>query len=85
MQAAGRALGSVYGKEVVFARTGGTIPVGSTFQRVLGADVVFVGLGLESDRAHSPNEKFDLVNYYRGVEVSAALLEAFAGSRSGPS
>ena len=39
---------------------------------------MFVGLGLESDRAHSPNEKFDLVNYYKGVEVSAALLEGFA-------
>ena len=78
MQAAGRALEKVYGKETVFARTGGTIPVASTFQKTLGADVVFVGLGLESDRAHSPNEKFDLVNYYRGIEVSAALLEGFA-------
>jgi acetylornithine deacetylase/succinyl-diaminopimelate desuccinylase-like protein len=78
VQAAGRALSDVYGKETVFARTGGTIPVASTFQKRLGADVVFVGMGLESDRAHSPNEKFDLVNYYRGVEVSAALLEAFA-------
>jgi acetylornithine deacetylase/succinyl-diaminopimelate desuccinylase-like protein len=78
VQAAGRALAEVYGKETVFARTGGTIPVASTFQKKLGADVVFVGLGLESDRAHSPNEKFDLVNYYRGIEVSAALLEAFA-------
>lgn len=78
VQAAGRALAEVYGKETVFARTGGTIPVGSTFQKVLGADVVFVGLGLESDRAHSPNEKFDLVNYYKGIEVSAALLGGFA-------
>ena len=77
VQAAGRALEKVYGKETVFARTGGTIPVASTFQKTLGADVVFVGLGLESDRAHSPNEKFDLVNYYRGIEVSAALLEGF--------
>ncbi len=78
VQAAGRALAGVYGKETVFARTGGTIPVGSTFQNVLRADVVFVGLGLESDRAHSPNEKFDLVNYYKGIEVSAALLTGFA-------
>ncbi|CAA9567583.1 MAG: Acetylornithine deacetylase/Succinyl-diaminopimelate desuccinylase and related deacylases [uncultured Truepera sp.] len=78
VQAAGRALAEVYGKETVFARTGGTIPVASSFQKQLGADVVFVGLGLESDRAHSPNEKFDLMNYYRGIEVSAALLEAFA-------
>lgn len=78
VQAAGQALAEVYGKETVFARTGGTIPVASTFQKKLEADVVFVGLGLESDRAHSPNEKFDLVNYYRGIEVSAALLEGFA-------
>lgn len=40
--------------------------------------MVFVGLGLESKRAHSPNEKFDQVNYYWGIEVSTALLEAFA-------
>ncbi len=81
VQVAGAALSEVYGKETVFARTGGTIPVGSTFQKGLGADVVFVGLGLESDRAHSPNEKFDLVNYYRGIEVSAALLRSFAELR----
>lgn len=78
VQAAGRALEAVYGRPVVFARTGGTIPVGSTFQKVLGADVVFVGMGLESDRAHSPNEKFDLVNLYRGIETSAALFRALA-------
>jgi len=78
VQAAGRALEAVYGKPPVFARTGGTIPVVSSFQKVLGAEVVLVGFGLESDRAHSPNEKFDLVNYYRGIETSAALLKAFA-------
>jgi acetylornithine deacetylase/succinyl-diaminopimelate desuccinylase-like protein len=78
VQAAGRALEAVYGRPVVFARTGGTIPVASTFQKVLGADVVFVGMGLEGDRAHSPNEKFDLVNYYRGIETSAALFRTLA-------
>jgi acetylornithine deacetylase/succinyl-diaminopimelate desuccinylase-like protein len=76
VQAAARALETVYGKPPVFARTGGTIPVVSTFQKLLGADVVLVGLGLESDRAHSPNEKFDLVNYYQGIRTSAALLTA---------
>ena len=76
VEAAARALREVYGKEPIFARTGGTIPVVSTFQKELGADVVLIGLGLESDRAHSPNESFDLVNYYRGIETSAALLGA---------
>ena len=76
VKAAARALREVYDQEPIFARTGGTIPVVSTFQKALGADVVLVGLGLESDRAHSPNESFDLVNYYRGIETSAALLKS---------
>lgn len=79
VQAAAQALAAVFGHTTVFARTGGTIPVVSTFQELLGAQVVMVGLGLESDKAHSPNERFDLVNYTRGIEVSAALLTAFAG------
>ena len=54
VEAAARALREVYGREPIFARTGGTIPVVSTFQKELGADVVLIGLGLESDRAHSP-------------------------------
>lgn len=78
VQTTAAALKRVYNKDVVFARTGGTIPVVSTFQERLGAEVVLVGFGLENDRVHSPNEKFDLVNYYRGIEVSAALLDAFA-------
>ncbi len=78
VQAAARALAAVLGRPAVFARTGGTIPVVNSFQELLGAQVVMVGLGLESDKAHSPNEKFDLVNYYHGIEVSAALLTAFA-------
>jgi acetylornithine deacetylase/succinyl-diaminopimelate desuccinylase-like protein len=44
--------------------------------------VVLVGFGLNSDAAHSPNEKFDLVNYYKGIETSAALLKAFAGLKA---
>ena len=78
LQAASRALQKVYGKDPIYARTGGTIPVVSTFQQLLGAEVVLVGFGLENDRMHSPNEKFDLVNYYKGIETSAALLKAFS-------
>jgi acetylornithine deacetylase/succinyl-diaminopimelate desuccinylase-like protein len=80
VKAAAQALAAVFGRPTVFARTGGTIPVVSTIQELLGAQVVMVGLGLESDKAHSPNEKFDLVNYYRGIEASTALLAAFTGT-----
>lgn len=81
VQAARRALRKVFGKEPVFARTGGTIPVISLFQERLGAEVVLVGLGLGTDRVHSPNERFDLVNYYRGVHTSAALLRSLGEVR----
>ncbi|HEX7022992.1 MAG TPA: M20/M25/M40 family metallo-hydrolase, partial [Trueperaceae bacterium] len=78
---AAEALEQVYGKPPVSARTGGTIPVVSTFQQQLGSDVVLVGLGLENDRAHSPNEKFEVVNYYKGIATSAALIESLASVR----
>lgn len=80
VQTAARALQQVYGKEAIFARTGGSIPIVSNLQELLGAEVVLVGFGLETDRVHSPNEKFDLENYYKGIEVSAALLKAFVNS-----
>lgn len=78
VQTAAKALQQVYGKEAIFARTGGSIPIVSSLQDLLKAEVVLVGFGLETDRVHSPNEKFDLENYYKGIEVSAALLNAFA-------
>lgn len=74
---AAEALEQVYGRPVVFARTGGSIPVVSSFQKLLGASVVLVGFGLETDRIHSPNESFDLENYYAGIAAGAALLHAF--------
>jgi acetylornithine deacetylase/succinyl-diaminopimelate desuccinylase-like protein len=77
VQTAAKALQQVYGKGAIFARTGGSIPIVTSLQTMLNAEVVLVGLGLETDRAHSPNEKFDLENYHKGIEVSAALLEAF--------
>jgi acetylornithine deacetylase/succinyl-diaminopimelate desuccinylase-like protein len=80
VQTAAKALQQVYGKEASFARTGGSIPIVTSLQTLLGTEVVLVGLGLETDGAHSPNEKFDLINYYKGIETSAALLNAFAGS-----
>ena len=82
VQTAAKALQQVYGKEAIFARTGGSIPIVSNLQDLLKAEVVLVGFGLETDRVHSPNEKFDLENYYKGIETSSALLNAFASRSS---
>lgn len=76
VQAAAEAVRAVDGRDPVFVRTGGTIPVVADFQRILGADVVLLDMGLEDDRIHSPNEKFDVDLYHRGIHVSAELLRA---------
>ena len=82
VQLAAEALEQAYGQPAVFARTGGSIPIVTTFQQILNADVVLVGFGLEDDRVHSPNEKFNLENYFTGIRSSALMLKAFAGFNS---
>jgi acetylornithine deacetylase/succinyl-diaminopimelate desuccinylase-like protein len=72
--AAAAALAEVYGREPVFIRTGGTIPVVNTFQQQLHSPVVLFDLGLETDNLHAPNEHFSLSDYYRGIHASALLL-----------
>lgn len=78
VQRCATALEEVWGKPVVFARTGGTIPVVVDLQRILGATPVMLDMGLEDDRLHAPNEKFDLRNYLQGIRASAAVLSAIA-------
>lgn len=68
------ALEKAFAKEVVFARTGGSIPIVNDFQEQLESDVVLVGFGLENDGAHSPNEKFAIENFYSGIKASVAVL-----------
>ena len=71
VQAACRALAKSWGVEPVFIRSGGSIPVVATFSNLLQVPNVLVGLGLSDDRLHSPNEKFDLKNFYQGIKTSA--------------
>lgn len=75
-RAAAEAVRAVDGREPVFVRTGGSIPAVAQFQRILGAETVLVDLGLESDRIHSPNERFELDLFDRGVALSAETLRA---------
>jgi amidohydrolase len=72
------ALERVWGRPVVYARSGGSIPVVVDLERLLGAAPVLLDMGLEDDRLHAPNEKFDVVNYLQGIRASAATLVALA-------
>ncbi len=71
VDAAKKALSKSWGSEPVFIRGGGSIPVVATFCEVLEVPTVLMGLGLNDDRLHSPNEKFDLENFYKGIHTSA--------------
>lgn len=71
LQAAADAFEEVYEKEPFFTREGGSIPIVADFQKVLGAQSILMGFGLNSDAIHSPNEKFALKDFYRGIHTSA--------------
>ena len=75
VQAAGRAIEKGFGKTPVFNREGGSIPVVSTFQEVLGLPSVLFGVGLPDENAHAPNEKLDLQNFHGGVIAAAFLYD----------
>lgn len=75
VQAAMRALKKSWEIDPVFIRGGGSIPVVATFSDVLKVPSVLIGLGVNDDRLHSPNEKFDLINFYTGIRTSAYLWD----------
>ncbi|MQA30521.1 MAG: dipeptidase [Luteitalea sp.] len=78
VQAAGRAIEKGFGRAPIFTREGGSIPVVSTFQEVLGLPSVLFGVGLPDENAHAPNEKLDLANFHNGVIASAYLYDEIA-------
>jgi acetylornithine deacetylase/succinyl-diaminopimelate desuccinylase-like protein len=82
--AAGRAIEKGFGQRPVLTREGGSIPVVSTFQEVLGLPSVLFGVGLPDENAHAPNEKLDVANFHGGIIASAYLYDEIArtaGSR----
>jgi len=68
-QAASKAITTTFGKEPIPVRGGGSIPICALFEKELGIKIVFMGFGLDSDNLHSPNEKFDVFNFYKGIET----------------
>jgi acetylornithine deacetylase/succinyl-diaminopimelate desuccinylase-like protein len=75
IQAATRALREVWGRETVFIRSGGSIPIVGDFDRCLGIPSVMMGFGLPDDNIHAPNEKFCLKNFELGIESLIRFLE----------
>jgi acetylornithine deacetylase/succinyl-diaminopimelate desuccinylase-like protein len=79
-QAAAKAIKETFGKEPIPVRGGGSIPICSILEKELGIKIVFMGFGLDSDNLHSPNEKFNLENYYKGIETIPYFHKFFAES-----
>lgn len=75
MRAAAAALQEVYGREPVFLREGGSIPIAALFYTVLNVPVVMMGFGLPDDNLHAPNEKYSLSQFYKGIRTVASFLQ----------
>lgn len=77
-RAAEKAIEESFGKKPIPTRGGGSIPIVALFEDVLGIKSVLLGFGLDSDALHSPNEKYDIYNYYKGIETLPLFHKYFA-------
>lgn len=67
-----------FGKKPIPVRSGGSIPIISAFEEVLGIKSILMGFGLESDAIHSPNENYPLANFFKGIETIPLFYKHFA-------
>jgi acetylornithine deacetylase/succinyl-diaminopimelate desuccinylase-like protein len=74
---AAKAFSEMLGRPTAFIRSGGSIPIVGDFARHLSIPTVLMGFGLPDDGLHSPNEKFKLANYYKGIMTVAHFLELY--------
>ena len=75
IRAAVEALNKTWGKQAVFIRGGGSIPIVGDFERELKIPIVLMGFGLPDDNLHAPNEKFHIPNFHRGIASIITLFE----------
>jgi acetylornithine deacetylase/succinyl-diaminopimelate desuccinylase-like protein len=78
MAAAAEALKETYGKDAVYIREGGSIPIAALFHEVLDAPVVLMGFGLPDDNLHAPNEKYSIDQFFKGIRTVAKFLQKLA-------
>ncbi|MGF1564975.1 MAG: dipeptidase [Flavobacteriales bacterium] len=77
-RAASRAMEETYGKRPVPVRSGGSIPIVASFEKILGLKTVLFGFGLDTDAIHSPNEHYGVFNYFKGIETIPLFYKYFA-------
>ena len=77
-KAASKAVETTFGKMPIPVRGGGSIPICSILEKELGIKIIFMGFGLDNDNLHSPNEKYNIENYYKGIETIPYFHKYFA-------
>jgi len=77
-RAASKAMETTLGKKPIPVRSGGSIPIIATFEKVLETKSILLGFGLESDAIHSPNENYPLDQFYNGIEAIVHFYEEYA-------
>lgn len=77
-KAASEAIKTAFGKDPIPTRGGGSIPIIALFEKILGLKTVLMGFGLDNDNIHSPNEKYDVANYFKGIETLPHFHKNFA-------
>ncbi|MGC1782844.1 MAG: dipeptidase [Acidobacteriaceae bacterium] len=82
VDAATAAMREVFGKDTVFVRSGGSIPIVGDFERSLKVPSVMMGFGLPDDNLHAPNEKFHIANFHRGIESLIRFFERLGTANS---
>ena len=78
IRVAAKAFSDIFGKPTVFTRSGGSIPIVGDFATHLGIPTILMGFGLPDDGLHSPNEKYNIRNYYEGIRTIARFMEEYA-------
>ena len=74
----------MFGKDTVYIRSGGSIPIVADFAKELKIPSVMMGMGLPDDNLHAPNEKFHIPNYYRGIEALVVFFEMIGAMKLEP-